>query len=110
MRHGGRLVHAEEQRLGPEIGAQIDRRSVLNGGLAMATLLWLHPDAEEHVGKVRSLAGPGAGVSAWRVEGAATGKLLARFVAEDSYRLRKRLVPVIELLNGGAGLPKVWSI
>ena len=110
VRYGGRLVHAEEQRFGPEIGAQIARRSALNGGFAMATLLWLHPDAEEHLERVRAVAGPETGVSAWRVGAGATGKLLARFAAEDGYELRKRLVPVIELLNGGAGLPRAWSI
>lgn len=109
VRYGRRLVHAEDQRLGPRIGDQIARPSILGGGLAMATVLWLHADAEEYVDKVRAVAAE-AGVSGWRVDGAGTGKILARFVAEDGYQLRKRLVPVIELLNGRAGLPKVWSI
>ncbi|TIT82635.1 MAG: urease accessory protein UreD, partial [Mesorhizobium sp.] len=39
-----------------------------------------------------------------------SGKLLARLFAEDGYRLRKRLVPLVELLNGRAGLPKLWSL
>ena len=108
--HSGRIVHAECQRLGPDLGGRIGRRSVLGGNRAMATLLWLHPDAEEHVDRIRAAAGPGTGVSGWRIEAAGTGKILARFVAADGYELRKRLVPVIELLNGRAGLPKVWSI
>jgi len=49
-----------------------------------------------------------AGASAWEIAG--SGKLLARLVAEDGYRLRRRLIPLIELLNGRAGLPKVWSL
>ncbi len=110
VRHAGRLVHAECQRFGPDIGREIARPAVLGGRHAMATLLWIHPDAEEHVGKVRAVAGPEAGVSGWRTGDRRTGKILARIVAEDSYQLRKRLVPVIELLNGRAGLPKVWSI
>ncbi|RWD23842.1 MAG: urease accessory protein UreD, partial [Mesorhizobium sp.] len=36
--------------------------------------------------------------------------LLARLFAEDGYRLRKLLVPLVELLNGRAGLPKLWSL
>ena len=49
-----------------------------------------------------------ARASAWTVAG--SGKLLARLTAEDSYELRKRLIPLIELLNGRAGLPKVWTL
>ena len=109
VRYDGRIVHGEALSLGPDIAAQLGRRSVLAGNFAMATLLWLHPDAEDHLESIRAVAGP-AGVSAWRVEAGRSGKLLARFVAEDGYQLRKRLVSVIELLNGRAGLPKVWSI
>ncbi len=46
--------------------------------------------------------------SAWSVK--KSGKLLARLYAEDGYQLRKRLVPLVELLNGRAGLPKLWSL
>ncbi|TIM59883.1 MAG: urease accessory protein UreD, partial [Mesorhizobium sp.] len=46
--------------------------------------------------------------SVWSVK--KSGKLLARLFAEDGYQLRKRLVPLVELLNGRAGLPKLWSL
>ncbi|MGN6551937.1 MAG: urease accessory protein UreD [Pararhizobium sp.] len=105
-----RLVHAEHQRFGPWIGAEIERTAVLGGASAMATLLWLHRDAEEHVERIRAVAGPVAGVSGWRVSGSPMGKVLVRLVAEDGYLLRKRLVPVIKMLNGQAGLPRAWSL
>ncbi|RWQ42618.1 MAG: urease accessory protein UreD, partial [Mesorhizobium sp.] len=35
---------------------------------------------------------------------------LARLFAENGYQLRTRLVPLVELLNGRAGLPKLWSL
>jgi urease accessory protein len=40
----------------------------------------------------------------------ASGKLLARLYAADGYQLRQRLVPLVGLLNGRAGLPKLWSL
>ncbi|TIU63331.1 MAG: urease accessory protein UreD, partial [Mesorhizobium sp.] len=50
----------------------------------------------------------GGGASFWSV--GRSGKLLARLTAGDGYQLRKRLVPLVELLNGRAGLPKLWSL
>ncbi|TPW29367.1 urease accessory protein UreD [Pararhizobium mangrovi] len=111
IRYNGRLIHAEDQRFGPDIALQLERSAMLSGMRAMATVVWVHPDAEDHVERVRALVpGCGTGVSAWRPAGFATGKLLARFVAEDGYTLRKRLAPVLAMLNGKAGVPKVWSI
>ena len=34
----------------------------------------------------------------------------AALVADDGYALRKRLIPLVELLNGQASLPKVWTL
>ena len=66
-------------------------------------------DAEQRLDAVRAIIGDNGGArSAWTVAG--SGKLLARLTAEDSYALRKRLIPLIELLNGRAGLPKVWTL
>jgi urease accessory protein len=31
-------------------------------------------------------------------------------VDADAYSLRKRLVPLVQLLNQGAALPKCWSL
>ena len=51
--------------------------------------------------KAREIIGEEGGASAWSVGG--TGKLLARLYAGDGYSLRKRLVPLLGLLNGQAG-------
>ena len=66
------------------------------------------PTPKAWLDAVRDIVGDDGGASAWSVAG--TGKLLARLVAGDGYLLRKRLVPLIGLLNGQAGLPKVWSL
>jgi urease accessory protein len=104
----GRLVHAEDLALGPNIAGMLGRSAVAGGASAIATLLLVGDEAERHVEAARETIGEAGGVSYWSVAG--TGKLLARLVAGDGYALRRRLVPLVELLNGRAGLPKVWSV
>ncbi|AKI01598.1 urease accessory protein UreH [Hoeflea sp. IMCC20628] len=116
IRLDGQLLHAEDMRLGPDIASALGRTAVANGGLAMATLLLVAPDAEARLNSARTIISQSGGVSyigARRPGGpgmAETGKLLARVVAKDSYELRKVLVPLIHLLNPLGGVPKVWSI
>jgi len=115
IRLDGRLLHAEDMRVGPAMADGLARRAVASGGLAMATVLMVAPDAEAGLNAARTLIGQSGGVSfvSARRPGAGapeTGKLLARIVASDSYELRKVLVPLIRLLNPLGGLPKVWSI
>lgn len=107
VRSGERLVHAEDFAIGPDTSRALSRAAVAGGGIAVATVLLIAPDADVHLHAVREFTGPDGGASFWRV--GSTGKLLARLVAGDGYALRKRLVPLVELLNGRAGLPKVWS-
>jgi urease accessory protein len=99
-----RLVHAEDFAIGPDTAAMLARPALLGGLRTMATILLLDHDAERHLEPARKIIGEKGGASAW------SGKLLARLVDEDAYSLRKRLIPLIELLNQKAGVPKVWSI
>ena len=104
----GQLVHAEDFAIGPDIDATLRRAAAANGAVAMATVLAIGDAPETKVAAARHIVGEAGGVSAWTV--GQSGKLLARLVAADGYALRQRLVPLIELLNGQAGLPKVWSL
>ncbi|NTS30544.1 urease accessory protein UreD [Phyllobacterium sp. BT25] len=99
-----RLVHAEDFRLGPDAGSMLRQPALLGGARAMATVLLLGADAERHLDAARKIIGARGGASFW------SGKLLARLIDGDAYNLRKRLVPLIELLNEEAGVPKVWAI
>ncbi len=107
VRLGGQLVHAEEFRLGPAVGAELQARPVADGAFAVATVLLISGEAGRHLEAARQIIGGEGGASLWQV-GAAT-KLMARLYAPDSYALRKRLGPLLALLNGKAGLPKVWT-
>lgn len=108
VRCDGRLIHAEEFAVGPEIAATLARRASADGAAAVATALLVADDPGLHLEAVREIVGDRGAASAWSVGG--SGKLLARLVAEDGYSLRKRLVPLLGLLNGKAGLPKTWSL
>jgi len=115
IRQDGQLLHAENMKLGPHIADSLTRSAVAGGGLAVATVLLIAPEAEARLDAARRLIGESGGAShvLMRSPGATmneTGKLLARIVARDSYELRKVLVPLIRLLNPLGGMPKVWSI
>jgi urease accessory protein len=108
VRREGRLVHAEDFVVGPHAARQLAATAALGEATCMATILLLAAEPERLVDDIRAMLGATGGASAWQVAG--SGKLLARLVAEDGYRLRRLLMPLIELLNGRAGLPKVWSL
>lgn len=115
IRLDGDLVHAEDMRLGPDIADVLARAAVAGGGLAVATILMIAPEAEARLLAARQVIGTSGGASFLftrrpRPAAPETGKLLARIVAADSYELRKVLVPLIRLLNPQGGMPKVWSI
>ena len=116
IRVDGRLVHAEDFRFAGDAAKLFERTATGRGNQgigagAMATVLFVGKEAESRLGDVRRLlaAHPmlAAGVSTWQI--AETGKLLARMVAEDGYQLRTLLQPLIRLLNGEAGLPRIWT-
>jgi urease accessory protein len=108
IRQGGRLIHAEDFFVGPDIEATLARAASAGGRIAIATLLLVSERAEALLQPARQIIGDDGGASVWTVAG--TGKLLARVYAKDGYTLRKRLVPLVELLNGQAGLPRLWSL
>ena len=108
VRREGRLVHAEDLALGPELARTLAGTAATAGAPVVATVLLIDEDAAAFRDAARAVVGDAGGVSAWSAGG--SGKLLARLIAEDSYTLRRRLVPLLELLNGRAGLPKAWSL
>lgn len=112
IRRNGRLLHAEDLRLSGDIQATLARSSVTGGAIAMATMLFIHPDVGDLVEPLRRLLAPaGCGVSA--IHSGAGDRLIVRAVAPGGFALRRALVPAIELCNRhltGTGLPKLWNI
>lgn len=104
IRHGGKLIHAEELFLDGRIADLTRHSSVLNGRVTFATLLYIGPLAEALLPKIRAIAGESGGASEWQ------GKLVIRLSAADGFSLRKMLFPIISLLRNGASVPKVWNL
>ena len=105
IRRGGRLVYADDLRIGADIAAATRGRATLGAARAFATILSISPVAETLLEAVReAIAEVPAiiGASAWN------GMLATRAVAADSRSLRIALLAVLAAL--GVSPPRVWSI
>lgn len=103
IRRAGRLVYADTLRLAGPIAALLDRPAIGGGARALATLLYVAPDAEARLEEARQLLSHSAcasGCSAWN------GLLAARFLAQDAAALRASAVRFLEAFRGP--LPRVW--
>ncbi|MGE0230886.1 MAG: urease accessory protein UreD [Flavobacteriaceae bacterium] len=107
----GALVHAEDLRIEGDASALMERGATGGGATAMASLLYVGADAQDRLAAVRPLlagmADARAAANAWRCGG--TGKLLARILAKDGFSLRRVVMPLAEMLNRQAGLPRIWT-
>lgn len=103
IRRQGRLVFADDLRLGGPVAETAARPPVLAGGCAFASLLLVAEDAGRFVQPLRAAIGPMGGASAY------AGKLFCRIVARDGFALRRALIPALDVLRDGAPLPRVWS-
>ncbi|MGU3493242.1 urease accessory protein UreD [Xanthobacteraceae bacterium A53D] len=106
VKRGGGLVYADALRLSGPIGALINRPSVANGNRALATLLYVAPDAEARLDEARALmegAASECGASAWN------GLLAARWLAPDIETLRRDAVAFLNAFRG-VSLPRVWAL
>lgn len=104
VRRGGRLVFAETLRLSGPIRELLAKPTVAGGATALATILYVSPDAERRLDAVReALAGRPveAGVTA------RNGMLVVRILARLSEALHDAARAVLPILIGRP-LPRVW--
>ncbi|WMT87213.1 urease accessory protein UreD [Pelagibacterium sp. 26DY04] len=106
VRRAGKLVHAEAARLDADDTLARDNMALLGGARAYATLLYIAPDAERRIEKLKQLAAdhPGAGVS--RIG----DKIVLRALDRSGYHLRKIVMPAIAALAGAGAVPRLWSL
>ncbi len=104
VRRDGTLIFADAVRLSGDIHAQLQGTATAQGNIAMASVLYVAPDAEAHLKPLQELMPATGGVSLIR-----DGVLFARILAPDSYLLRQSLVPIMAHLRGGP-LPKTWML
>ncbi|MBY8974617.1 urease accessory protein UreD [Rhodobacteraceae bacterium NNCM2] len=104
VRRGGVLVYADALRLVGDAEAQLARAAIGAGAGAMASLVYIAPDAEARLAPLRALLPESGGASLIR-----EGVLAARLLAPDGRLLRDALIPMLEALRGDS-LPKVWTM
>jgi urease accessory protein len=105
VRRGGELLLHDAIRLHGDVAALLQRPAVANGGRAVATLLYVAPDAPQRLDTLRAAfasAPAEAGASAWN------GMLVARLVAANGASLRATIVAGLTCLRGGRPLPRMW--
>lgn len=91
-------------RLEGDLQAHLDRPFVANGARAMASLVYVGPDAVGHLDPLRAQLPKTAGASLL-----AEDTLVLRLLAADGYALRQTLIPVLKRLYR-SDLPRCWMI
>ncbi len=104
VRRAGELVFADVLRLQGDIAATLTRAGIAGGAGAMASVLYVGPDAAARLTGLRQLLPDTAGCSLIR-----EGVLFSRMLAGDGFALRAVLIPAVEYLSA-APLPKVWRL
>ena len=109
IRRAGGLIFADAFRLSGPIGALLGRPAVAGGARALATLLYIAPDAEARLEEARALMENvpmsvpcEAGASAWN------GILAVRWLAPDIGTLRRAATSFLMAFRK-APLPRVWA-
>ncbi|HVV94334.1 MAG TPA: urease accessory protein UreD [Hyphomicrobiales bacterium] len=105
VRRAGRLVYADTLRLEGDVAELLDRPAAMGEARALATVLYVAPDAEARLDEARTYlaaAESECGASAWN------GMLLARFLAADGAVLRRDAARLLIGLRGRP-LPRVWN-
>jgi urease accessory protein len=100
----GLPIYTDRMAFDGDIAAHMARPAVGAGAAAMASVVYVAPDAEAHLSRCRSFLPATAGASLL-----ARDMLVLRLLAADGFALRRSLVPVLESLSHGT-LPRTWMI
>lgn len=105
VRRDGRLVFADDVRLGDDPARQMAARASGGGARALATILHVAPGAELRIDGARGMldgAAAECGASAWN------GMLLMRFASPDPQALRADVARAIEWVRARP-MPRSWG-
>ncbi|MBI1285866.1 MAG: urease accessory protein [Thiobacillus sp.] len=107
IRRAGRLIYADTFRVDGDVAGAVANPAVLAGNKAMATMIYVGPDAESRRDDMRAIITETgldlAAVSAW------DGMMITRLAACDGYTLAQNLVAVLTRFRRAA-VPRVWMI
>lgn len=109
VRRAGRMIYAEPLRLDAEILARRGQTAVLGDGVALTTVGYFAPDAEDLLDTARAALASipdsvrGA-ASAWN------SQLILRMLSADAFALRRATAHVLHALRHAQPLPRVWQM
>lgn len=109
----GVLLHAEALRLDVNETKNMRQPSMLHHYGAISTVVFVSSATKEQLtltaNRIRSITAPPS--QAIRIGlSVLPSRLVMRVLAEDSYQLRKILIPCLDILNNGRSVPAVWSV
>ncbi len=104
IRRCGTPIYFDALSLDGDMAGHLRGGAIGKGAGAMASIVFASPRAEAHLEVVRSLLSTQGGASLLRKD-----LLAIRIVAEDSFELRKSLLPILDRLTGNA-LPTSWRL
>ena len=107
---GGKLLFAEAVRI-ENAGAALDRPAIGRGARAIATLIWVDPNAPNRLDELRSALDSVAQAPGCALEAGVSvvdDALVARLVSPSPPRLRAALIAAIRALRGREP-PRLWS-
>ena len=100
----GQPIYRDGVQMTGDIASQLARNAVGQGMSAMASVVYAHPLAQARLNAVRAHLPPTGGATLL-----AEDLLAIRIMAQDSFLLRRSLMPIIELLSGTT-VPKTWRL
>lgn len=102
IRRKGQPLYLDAMTLQGDIAGHLTTSSIADGAGALASVVFVAPDAGRHLAPVRSLLPEIAGASLIQSD-----LLVARILAPDSFALRQSLIPILKHLTNNA-LPRSW--
>jgi urease accessory protein len=103
VRRGGALLLHDAIRLDGAVDGLLARAATGKGARALATVVYVAPDAERLLDPLRQALGTSeAGASAWN------GLLVARILGPDSALVRQTVIAALAVLRESRPLPRVW--
>lgn len=100
----GTPLYRDGIHLSGDLDRHLGRIATAQGGGAMASLLYVAPDAEAQRDQVRATLGETGGASLLSED-----VLAVRCLAPNAFHLRKRLLPVLDYLSRNT-LPQSWRL
>lgn len=104
VNRAGRPIYRDGVNLTGNLNSTLSHPAIGASAAAMASLLYVAPDAESHLTAIRTALPDTAGVSLL-----APDILALRLLAADGFDLRRALLPILDRLTGNT-LPTSWRL